>query len=69
MEVGWWEFNCPCWGERFVSAPISFVSLGECLTGKVPHQLGLEGTLVMGAMTGTPSRCTAGLWWASCVPG
>lgn len=36
-----------------VSTPFLFVSLGECLTEKSGRiNLGLEGTLVMGAMTG-----------------
>ena len=36
-----------------ISTPFLFVSLGECLTEKSGRvNLGLEGTLVMGAMTG-----------------
>lgn len=36
-----------------VSTPYLFVSLGECITEKSGRiNLGLEGTLVMGAMTG-----------------
>ena len=37
-----------------VSAPFLFVSLGECITEKSGRvNLGLEGTLVMGAMSAT----------------
>src|SRR5262249_13251251 len=40
-------------GALRVSAPFLFVSLGECLTEKSGRvNLGLEGTLVMGAMGG-----------------
>ena len=40
-------------GSIRVSTPFLFVSLGECLTEKSGRvNLGLEGTLVMGAMTG-----------------
>ena len=36
-----------------VSTPFLFVSLGECLTEKSGRiNLGLEGTLVVGAITG-----------------
>ena len=36
-----------------VSTPFIFVSLGECLTERAGRiNLGLEGTLVMGAMSG-----------------
>src|SRR5207244_804178 len=40
-------------GALRISTPFLFVSLGECLTEKSGRiNLGLEGTLVMGAMTG-----------------
>jgi general nucleoside transport system permease protein len=40
-------------GALRVGAPFLFVSLGECITEKAGRvNLGLEGTLVMGAMTG-----------------
>jgi len=40
-------------GSIRISTPFLFVSLGECLTEKSGRvNLGLEGTLVMGAMTG-----------------
>jgi simple sugar transport system permease protein len=56
-----------------VSTPFLFVSLGECLTersGRV--NLGLEGTLVMGAMSGYAVSYLAGSAWlgvlaAGCV--
>src|SRR3954464_9716963 len=59
-----------------VSTPFIFVSLGECITersGRV--NLGLEGTLVMGAMVGygtsyltgyLGSVCSAPASWAYC---
>ena len=40
-------------GALRVSTPFLFVSLGECITEKSGRvNLGLEGTLVMGAMSG-----------------
>ena len=40
-------------GAHKVGTPFLFVSLGECITEKSGRvNLGLEGTLVMGAMTG-----------------
>ena len=47
-----------------VSTPFLFVSLGECLTEKSGRiNLGLEGTLVMGAMAPTASRYLTGSPW------
>src|ERR1044072_3560063 len=52
--LGWWGVPLAVLGGAIrVSTPFLFVSLGECITersGRV--NLGLEGTLVMGAMTG-----------------
>ena len=43
-------------GAMRVSTPFLFVSLGECLTEKSGRiNLGLEGMLVIGAMTATAS--------------
>jgi simple sugar transport system permease protein len=51
-------------GALRVSTPFLFVSLGECLTEKSGRvNLGLEGTLVMGAMTGYGVSWAAGSPW------
>jgi simple sugar transport system permease protein len=48
-----------------VSTPFLFVSLGECLTEKSGRiNLGLEGTLVMGAMAGYATSYHTGSPWA-----
>ena len=47
-----------------VSTPFLFVSLGECLTEKSGRiNLGLEGTLVFGAMTGYAIAYKSGSPW------
>jgi simple sugar transport system permease protein len=47
-----------------VSTPFLFVSLGECITEKSGRiNLGLEGTLVMGAMTGYAISYLSGSPW------
>jgi general nucleoside transport system permease protein len=47
-----------------VSTPFLFVSLGECLTEKTGRiNLGLEGTLVLGAMTGYAASYLTGSPW------
>ncbi len=47
-----------------VSTPLLFVSLGECLTEKSGRiNLGLEGTLVFGAMTGYAISYLSGSPW------
>ena len=47
-----------------VSTPFLFVSLGECITEKSGRvNLGLEGTLVMGAMAGYGCRTRRGSPW------
>ena len=51
-------------GALRVSTPFLFVSLGECLTEKSGRvNLGLEGTLVMGAMTGFGISYASGSPW------
>src|SRR5262245_41765508 len=54
MELGWWGVPIAVLGGAIrVSTPFLFVSLGECLTEKAGRiNLGLEGILVMGAMSG-----------------
>lgn len=48
-----------------VSTPFIFVSLGECLTEKSGRiNLGLEGTLVFGAMSGYATAVITGSAWA-----
>src|SRR2546425_2503638 len=52
--LGWWGVPLAVLGGAIrASTPFLFVSLGECLTEKSGRiNLGLEGTLVMGAMSG-----------------
>jgi ABC-type uncharacterized transport system permease subunit len=51
-------------GALRVSAPFLFVSLGECITEKSGRvNLGLEGTLVMGAMSGYACSYLSGSAW------
>ena len=53
-DLGWWGVPLAVLGGAIrVGTPFLFVSLGECLTEKIGRiNLGLEGTLVMGAMIG-----------------
>ncbi len=53
-SLGWWGVPLAVLaGAIRISTPFLFVSLGECLTEKSGRiNLGLEGTLVMGAMSG-----------------
>jgi simple sugar transport system permease protein len=52
-------------GALRVSPPYLFVSLGECLTEKSGRiNLGQEGTLIMGAMTGYGASYLTGSAWA-----
>ena len=61
-------------GALRVSTPFMFVALGECLTEKSGRvNLGLEGTLVLGAMTGYAISYQTGSPWlgvlaAGCSP-
>ena len=52
--LGWWGVPLAMVGGAIrVSTPFLFVSLGECITEKSGRiNLGLEGILVMGAVTG-----------------
>src|SRR5512138_2118619 len=52
-SIGLWTVPLAVFGGAIrVSTPFLFVSLGECLTEKSGRiNLGLEGTLVMGAMS------------------
>ena len=64
-ELGVWGVPLAVFGGALrVSAPFLFVSLGECITersGRV--NLGLEGTLVMGAMSGYGASYLSGSPW------
>ena len=63
--LGWWGVPLAVVaGAVRVSTPFLYVSLGECLTERSGRiNLGLEGTLAMGAMTGYGvSYLTASPW-------
>jgi ABC-type uncharacterized transport system permease subunit len=64
-ELGWWGVPIAVLGGALrVSTPFLFVSLGECITEKSGRiNLGLEGTLVMGAMTGYAISYVSGSPW------
>lgn len=63
--LGWWGIPLAVVGGALrVSAPFLFVSLGECITEKSGRvNLGLEGTLVMGAMSGYAASYATGSAW------
>jgi ABC-type uncharacterized transport system permease subunit len=63
--VGLWGIPLAVLGGAIrVSAPFLFVSLGECITEKAGRvNLGLEGTLVMGAMSGYGVSLLTGSAW------
>jgi ABC-type uncharacterized transport system permease subunit len=61
---GWGVLLAVCGGAIRVSTPYLFVSLGETLTEKSGRvNLGLEGTLVMGAMSGYAVAWLTGSPW------
>lgn len=64
--LGWWGVPLAVLaGAIRVSTPFLFVSLGECLTEKSGRiNLGLEGTLVLGAMLGYATSYLTGSPWA-----
>jgi simple sugar transport system permease protein len=64
-ELGWWGVVVAVLGGAVrVSTPYLFVSLGETLTEKSGRvNLGLEGTLVMGAMTAYAIAYRSGSPW------
>lgn len=63
--LGWWGVPLAVLaGAVRVSTPFLFVSLGECLTERSGRiNLGLEGTLVMGAMCGYGVSYLSGSPW------
>jgi simple sugar transport system permease protein len=64
-DLGWWGVPLGVLGGAIrVSTPFLFVSLGECITEKSGRiNLGLEGILVMGAMTGYATSYLSGNPW------
>ena len=64
-DLGWWGVPLGVLGGAIrVSTPFLFVSLGECITEKSGRiNLGLEGILVMGAMTGYATSFLTGSPW------
>ncbi len=65
LSLGFWGVPLAVFaGALRVSAPFLFVSLGECITEKSGRvNLGLEGTLVMGAMSGYGASYLTGSAW------
>lgn len=63
--IGWWGVPLAIFaGAIRVSTPFLLVSLGECLTEKSGRiNLGLEGTLIMGAMSGYGISYLTGSPW------
>ena len=63
--LGWWGVPLAVLGGAIrASTPFLFVSLGECLTERSGRiNLGLEGTLVMGAMSGYGISYLTGSPW------
>jgi simple sugar transport system permease protein len=63
--LGWWGVPLALFGGAVrASTPFLFVSLGECITEKSGRiNLGLEGTLVMGAMSGYAIAYLSGSPW------
>jgi len=64
-SMGWWGVPLALAGGAVrASTPFLFVSLGECITEKGGRiNLGLEGTLVMGAMSGYGVSLISGSPW------
>jgi general nucleoside transport system permease protein len=64
-DLGWWGVPIAVLGGAIrVSTPFLFVSLGECITEKSGRiNLGLEGILVTGAMTGYAVSYLSGNPW------
>jgi general nucleoside transport system permease protein len=69
--LGWWGVPLAVIGGAVrVSTPFLFVSLGECLTERSGRiNLGLEGTLVMGAMGAYGTSYLTGSPWLGVVAG
>src|SRR6202011_3442472 len=69
LELGWWGVLIAVIGGAIrISTPYLFVSLGETLTEKSGRvNLGLEGTLVMGAMSGFAVGYLSGSPWLGVI--
>lgn len=69
VGLGWWGVPLAVLaGAIRVSTPFLFVSLGECLTEKSGRiNLGLEGTLVMGAMSAYAVSSLTGSPWLGVI--
>jgi ABC-type uncharacterized transport system permease subunit len=69
LALGWWGVPLAVLGGALrVSAPFLFVSLGECITEKSGRvNLGLEGTLVMGAMSAYGVSYWSGSPWLGVI--
>ena len=69
FEIGWFGVFLAIFGGAIrVGTPFLFVSLGECLTEKSGRiNLGLEGTLVMGAMGGYAIALHSGSAWLAVI--
>jgi ABC-type uncharacterized transport system permease subunit len=70
-DIGLWGVPLAILGGAIrVSTPFIFVSLGECLTERSGRiNLGLEGTLVLGAMTAYAIAYHTGSPWAGVLAG
>jgi ABC-type uncharacterized transport system permease subunit len=70
-DIGLWGVPLALFaGATRVSTPFIFVSLGECLTEKSGRiNLGQEGTLIMGAMTGYAMAYQSGSAWLGVLAG
>ena len=68
--IGLWTVPLAVFGGAIrVSTPFLFVSLGECITERSGRiNLGLEGTLVMGAMSAYGISYLTGSRSARCMP-
>ena len=68
-DIGWWGVPIAVLGGAIrVSTPFLFVSLGECITEKSGRiNLGLEGILVMGAMSGYGVSYASGSPWLGVI--
>lgn len=64
-DIGWWGVPIAMIGGAIrVSTPFIFVGLGECITERSGRiNLGLEGTLVFGAMSGYAVAYETGSAW------
>src|SRR5258706_7468697 len=71
MDLGWWGVPIAVLGGAIrVGTPFLFASLGECITEKSGRiNLGLEGILVMGAVSGYGVSYLSGNAWLGVLAG